>query len=368
VVHRGQISKTRSVAKIIVTTAAAAALTLTATAASALAGNASGPDGSLSGIATLTSVACPTATACVTVGYGGTNDTTGMSAAIDAATGTATAWSGGLDNESLNAVACAAKATTCLAVANDGVATVNVATGAMTLTATPKPPKNGIMAMGAIACASAKICYAVGFQGPFSNSNAIIMRLSGTGKLVKKTINTGTGSAAIWCPTTTRCLLSDYKAPVQSIQVLTNGAVTSSTPLPAGTSLQAIRCYKADLCYALAGNTGSSPEETDQLFPLNPTTGVAGSVITIPDFSGDSLTCISATTCLVVGFTNPGTSAKPAVVAVTSGTLGTPANYPGDSLSSIACATASRCYAVGLGKTSAIVDKVKSDRTGTIGS
>jgi hypothetical protein len=354
-VNRGQFSKNRRVAEIIATTAAAAALTLTATSASA-----AGINGTVSGVNTLVSIACPTAKACVSVGIGGTDDNIGKSAIVHTATGKAKPWSGGLTDDALNAVACAAKATTCLTVADDAVATVKVATGAMNVTAVPKAPTGGIVAMGAIACASTKTCYAVGFQGTPGSSQAILVRLSGAGKLVKKTVHSGTGSGTITCPTTARCLLTDYQSPLTSIQVLTGGKIGTSNPMPTDTYVQSMSCFKASLCYALGGNTQSSPEVTDELFPVNPTTGAPGTMATISGFSGTSITCISATVCLVAGFTGLGATAKPAVVVVTSGTPGTPTNYSGQSLSGIGCATATACYAVGQTSGHAIVDKVSS--------
>ena len=353
--NRGQFSKNRRVAEIIAVTAASAALTLTAASASA-----AGINGTVSGIGALYSIACPTAKACVSVGLGGTDDNIGKSAIVHTATGKTKPWSGGLTDDPLNAVACVAKATTCLTVADDAVATVKVGTGAMVVTAVPTAPPDGIVALGAIACASAKACYAVGFQGTEASSQAILLHLTGAGALVKTTVNTGTGSGAITCPAATRCLLTDYQSPLTSIQVLSKGKIGTSTTMPPDTYVQALSCYKASLCYALAGNSTSSPEATNELFPLNPTTGAPGTMATMSGFSGDGLTCMSATVCLVSGFTGSGATAKPAVVVVTNGIPGTPTTYPGQSLSGIGCATATRCYSVGESNGHAIVDKVSS--------
>jgi hypothetical protein len=191
-------------------------------------------------------------------------------------------------------------------------------------------------------------------------SSAVVFHLSAAGKVVHKTTGTGKGIGTIACPATTRCLISDNETSGLAIQLLNNGKLGKSSPLPADTYIQRIACYKASLCYALGGNSTSSPETTNELFPVNPTTGAPGSMITLPGFSGTGMTCISAATCLIVGFTGSGATAKPVVMTVTNGSPGTPAGYPGDSLSSIACATASRCYAAGQSGGSAIVDKVAS--------
>ncbi len=83
-------------------------------------------------------------------------------------------------------------------------------------------------------------------------------------------------------------------------------------------------------------------------------------------FSGgtgaNEISCISATTCLVVGYTGSGSTAKDAVVAVVNGKPGAPTHYSGTDFpfDSVGCASASRCYAVGSSSTGAVVIKVKS--------
>ncbi|HEY2575977.1 MAG TPA: hypothetical protein VGI74_06685 [Streptosporangiaceae bacterium] len=338
------------------------ALTLTAVllptaVASAAAGGVFTP---VSGVNSLDSITCPTAKTCVAVGLGGSSGSTGKSVIVAAATGKATTWSGGLTNDPLNAVACHTAATTCLSVADDAVATVAVSTGAMKVTAVPKPPAGGIMALGTIACATAKSCYAAGFQGIRPTTHAVLLHLSGAGKIIKKTVVTGTGIAAIACPASTGCLFTDSKSPVESLQMVSNGHISTVATFPADTFVQSIKCFQASLCYALGGNGTSNPELTNELFPLNPTTGAIGSVIKLSGggFSGTGLACASATKCLVAGFNGSGANAKPAVVTVTSGKPGSPVNFPGEVFSAVGCATASLCYATGLASTGAIIEKV----------
>ncbi|HEV8064713.1 MAG TPA: hypothetical protein VGP46_07770, partial [Acidimicrobiales bacterium] len=147
----------------------------------------------VAGLTNLSSIACPTAGACVSVGLGGSEDQYGRSAIVTVSSGAVKLWSGGLLNQSPNAVGCAPKATTCLMVADDAVATVNVSTGAMKVTAVPKRPTNGIVAVSAIACASATTCYAVGFEGTPSASQAIVLTLTSAGKVRSKETGTGRG-------------------------------------------------------------------------------------------------------------------------------------------------------------------------------
>jgi hypothetical protein len=312
------------------------------------------------GLGSLSGVACPTASACVSVGAD--DNFNGKSAVINAATGAAKVWSGDVANAPMNAVACASKKS-CVAVADDTVASVAVSSGAMKVTATPKPPASGIVALGAIACAGTKACYAVGFEGTEAASTATVVHLSPAGKLLATKKNSGKGIAAIACPSATLCLMGENYSTGLVIQLLNNGSFGTSHPMPANTYIQAISCFKASLCYALGGNGTASPEVTDELFPLNPATGAVGTMAKIGGgFHGTSLSCLSASTCLAAGFTEPGSTAKDAVVAVVNGKPGTPKNYPGSDFgfASVACASASRCYAVGSSSSGAVVVKVKS--------
>jgi hypothetical protein len=312
------------------------------------------------GVNSLNGVTCPTASTCVSVGSD--NSFNGKSAIINAATGAVKAWSGDLANDSMNAVACAGTKS-CVAVSDDAVASVTVSSGAMKVTATPPPPTNGIVALGKIACASTTRCYAVGFEGSPAAGTAILVSLSAGGKLLATKTNSGKGIGAIACPSATLCLMSENYSTGLVIQLLNSGKFGAKRSLPANTYIQAISCFKASLCYALGGNSTSSPPVTNELFPLNPATGAVGTMATIGGgFSGTSLSCLSATTCLAAGFTGSGATAKDAVVAVVSGKPGIPRHYPGTNFgfANVACASASRCYAVGSSSSGAVVIKVKS--------
>jgi hypothetical protein len=316
----------------------------------------------VAGVASLSGITCPTATACVAVGAD--SSLNGKSAVINAATGAVKAWSGDLASAPLNAVVCATT-TSCVTVADDTVASVKVSTGAMKVTATPPPPSGGIVAMGAVACAGTTKCYAVGFQGSPSNGTAIVVTLSPAGKLLADKTITGHGSSAIACPTSTRCLMSVYTGTQELIEQLNSGTVGTSHAMPANTYVQAISCYKASLCYALGGNSTASPAITDELFPLNPKTGAIGTMVTVSGFHGASLTCLSASTCVLAGFTEPGSVTTPAAVVVANGKPGTITNYPVKNVSfadftSVACASTSACYAAGTTSSGGIVTKVKS--------
>jgi hypothetical protein len=172
---------------------------------------------------------------------------------------------------------------------------------------------------------------------------------------------------AIACPSSSLCLMSDASPAGVSIQLLKDGKPGTSKPLPASTYVEAISCFKASLCYALGGNSKLSPSPIDELFPLNPKTGAIGTMATIGGgFSAgtgaNGIRCLSATTCLVAGYTGSGSTAKPAMVVVSNGKPGAPVNYKGSDFpfDSVGCASDSRCYAVGSSSTGAVVVKVKS--------
>jgi hypothetical protein len=77
-------------------------------------------------------------------------------------------------------------------------------------------------------------------------------------------------------------------------------------------------------------------------------------------FSGISMTCISASRCLVAGFRSTASGGQSELVVVNHRKPGKPVRYPGLNLSSAACASATRCYGVGLQKSGAFVEKIKA--------
>jgi hypothetical protein len=169
--------------------------------------------------------------------------------------------------------------------------------------------------------------------------------LSSAGKLLAKRTGLGTGVSSIACPSGTLCLMADHRTTGEVIQLLNNGRFGGSHALPANTFIQSVRCFGASPCYALGGSTTSSPEVANELFPVNPATGVPGSPVTPSGFDGIGMTCISATKCRIAGFITP--AFTPSVLNVVSGQPGTPVSEPESSLGSIACATTSLCYTVG---------------------
>jgi hypothetical protein len=339
--------------------AAAGVVTLAAVLPAAQAGAVESP-GVIRSLDVLSTLACPTSTSCVSTGSDTNGD--GKGAVITAATGAVKVWHGSLaDFEEPNAVSCPPGAKKCLFVADNAVGTLTIATGALKVTATPAPPpQGGIVALNSVACP--KSCYAVGFEGTHTDSNAVLLHLSAAGKILSDTADTGTGSGAIACPTASLCFMTDYVSPTTSLQVVKKGVIGASHAFPADIGVQGLNCFGSSVCYAFGGNTTASPELINELFPVNPKTGSIGTAITIGgDFSATTYSggtdCISATTCLVAGFTDSG-SQRAALATVTSGTAGSPVNYTGEFFDAAACATATECYGVGGTSAGAIVDAV----------
>jgi hypothetical protein len=309
----------------------------------------------VTGVAALNDIACPSSRTCVAVGLN--EQVNGKSAIIAAATGKVRPWPGKLKALALEAVACPDKSR-CLTVADDAVASVSTSTGAMKVTAVPKAPANGIMAIGGIACAGSGNCYAVGYQGTGAKQQAIVVHLSAAGKLLKVMIDSGNGISAIACPTSKLCLLAKHSGDKQTIQLLASGRFAASRSFPANTFIQQIACYQAKICFALGG-TFTGQGLANELFPLSPKTGAIGHAVAMGSFNGNGMACASSTRCLVVGFISSGTTTKPGLVTVAGGKAGHPATFgpPGDGFSSIGCATASACYAAGLSRTGAVIAK-----------
>jgi hypothetical protein len=313
----------------------------------------------VSGVPSLTAITCPTATACVAVGAN-VDTNTGKGVAINAATGGAKAWSGGLAGVDPQSVACPGK-TTCLAVGFDVIASIKVSGAAMKVTGKVALPKNGIVAVGAIACAGSKACYAVGFEGTEAASKALLIKLSAAGKIQKTTTTSGTGLAAIACPSSTTCFVAEHTKTSELIVPLKNGRLGKGVKLPSGTYVQEMSCYSDKLCYALAGKVSGNTGRTDEMIPLNARTGKPGKAVGLGNFNGDGVACYSSSQCVTVGFTGTGSSAVAAWVVVSKGKAGKAVHDSSLSevFSAVGCATAKRCYGVApASATTSVVVKV----------
>jgi len=187
-------------------------------------------------------------------------------------------------------------------------------------------------------------------------SQALVVHLSANGALLGTTKSSSRGIGAIACSTSTICMMAvaNGTAP-EKMQLLSSGHFGTTHTLPANTYVQAMSCYKAALCYALAGTKSSGL--SDELFSLNPKTGAVGTMITLSGLHGNAIACSSATECQVLGFKLSGAVATSGVIAVSHGKAGAFKDYP-DSLSDIACPTATLCYAVGTSSGRSVIDRI----------
>jgi hypothetical protein len=296
-------------------------------------------------------VACPTSRTCVAVGLDDLFD--GKSAVVTTANGAVRAWPGSLALDAMHTVACPGTST-CLAVSSGAVATVNASTGAMKVTEKLKPPSGGIVALTDVACASSTSCYAVGFKGAGPSSRAIVVHLSAAGKQLGLDPGVGTAISAIACPSATLCIVSAHLHSGREVtELIAGGILAAGYNFPAATFVERLACYQAKVCYALGGKSTSGIHLANELFPISasagPRSGAVGKAVKIAGFSGTGMACVSATKCLIVGFTGVGPRARAAVVTVSHGRPGKPARLgPAKAvLANVACASATVCYAVG---------------------
>lgn len=298
------------------------------------------PSGKVAGLANLNAIACPTTTRCVATGTAGGLTSQGVS--VDVATGAATVSSATTDF--LDAVACAT-ASACVAVADDATVRVAVATGATTLVRTLTAPTDEIDALSSIACPTASSCYAAGFQGTELHSRAFLVHVAATGAVLGSSTTSSTGFGAIACPTATLCLLAAADgAKPEGIQLLDDGHLGAIHLLAAKTYVQALACFKATACFALAGKVSGSPK-ADEVISLDPTTGAIETTSVIAGtFSGTGMACATAEECIVVGYTAP---LKPAIDVVTKGKAAKVTAVGGVGLAGVACTAAGVCLAVG---------------------
>jgi len=304
-------------------------------------------------VGSLNAIACPTSTDCIAVG----SDTNlnGKSSVVHTANAVASVWPGTLLSHPLAAVACAIP-TDCVAVAVGATVRVTVASGASSLAGALHPPSGQIAPLGSVACPNPTECFAVGFEGTEGHSKALLAHLSASGAILGTTLEgTRSGFAGIVCPTSTLCLLAAANLThPEMVQMLVNGHLGGGHLLAPSTYIQALACYKAVACYALAGRT--TAQKTDLLYPISPTTGAIGAARTIGGgFSGDGIACPTANQCLVVGFNG---ARKPAVVIATRGAPSGPRAVAGTGLSGIGCTEAGACFGVGQDSAVGLVERV----------
>jgi hypothetical protein len=189
----------------------------------------------------------------------------------------------------------------------------------------------------------------------------VIVKLSSTGAVVAKIFASGSGIAAIACSSSTVCPIGLANRGLgEWVQLLDNGTLGARQWFPAGMGVQAMACYQAALCYALAFHSSGKANNAPIVYsvvPVNPETGVPGRPVLIgARFRRDNITCAGPTECLVGGFTGVGSLGVSAAAVVSPGKPVKIRRYPTvESIAALACATPAACYAVGLGTRGAAV-------------
>lgn len=308
-------------------------------------------------MSSFSAIACPTPTRCVGVGSNNSGNGYGSAATIYVASATGVVGAGMLPNDTLFSVACGVP-TVCVGAAENATVRVDVATGAISLVTTLHAPAGSITSMSDIACPNSSECFGVGFQGPYRTAKGFIARFSVTGSLISTThVATASGLGGIACPTTTQCIVSvAARTNPEKIELLQNGKLGAAHVMPAGIYVQRLACYRATVCYALAGRVSKGTERTNLIYDINPVTGaIDASHVIAGGFSGNDIACANATRCIVVGEM----SLKSAIDTVTLGVPSAPHLLGSVSLSGVACADPTNtCIGVGQNGASAALEKV----------
>jgi hypothetical protein len=297
-------------------------------------------------------ITCPTATTCLA---GGSNSSSGaVIVVINGATGSATPAGTDASMNTVGGIACVT-ATQCVAVGAVGDAVPvngsNGATGANhAITSEPIP------IFYTVACPTAGACYGGGTHvvSP-SNHESTLTHLSPTG--VPGATSTGQASSleSLACVSASRCYAAIASPSGGAVEVISNGAVSKSFPLPFDGF--AITCSQAASC-EVAGSNGSTA--TAYAATVNPVTGKPGPAHAISGMTQvGGLACATSTECFVVGFLRGSSAITSAVSDVENGTPQAARKAPGIELSGVACPTATTCWAIGQNSTSGIVVPVQ---------
>ena len=255
--------------------------------------------------------------------------------------------------------------TTCLGLgfagSTEAITYISTRTGAEKVTA--KLPTADQYSLSDIACPSSQYCWvdgnsaAPGVQIP---TWALLMKVSPTGKILKRTVDKGYQQyAPVTCESSTTCLIGreTRKFDYQSM-TLVNGKFGMPHAYPANYLPVGASCYSNKYCYGV-GVSGDT-QERQEAVPLNPKTGAPGRAVRLPFTSSTSLgnaeaiACYSTTQCVVVGAIPVGTGAsqttEAAYVIITKGKVGKPvvaSKNLASAFGSVSCASAKECYAVG---------------------
>ncbi len=245
--------------------------------------------------------------------------------------------------------------------------------GAVVDTATVvSSPDDGTFAqrLTSVSCVSASNCVAVGSAGSFQVSTTLAMAWNGTAWSTMSTPNNGSNELlSVSCVSASSCVaVGGAGTPFSgtTLAMVWDGsawsAVSSPSPSPGSNNkLMSVSCTSASNCVAV-GFSGMMNQETTLAMVWD---GSAWSVVSSPNpgtgFVGNklnSVTCLSASSCVAVGSTSQGGLGQTLVMSWDGSTwsvVSSPnASGTNDELRSVSCASASDCVAVGYTRTTPV--------------
>jgi hypothetical protein len=237
---------------------------------------------------------------------------------------------------------------------------------AWAVAATPAPADYYGQALQGVACPSATACYAVGTYFKGSGQEVTIAEYWNGKTWATQTTPSGTPKD-LWgvsCSSTSSCLAVGYYSKGASNELALaedwNGKVWGSQTAPdpkgsQGTYLSTISCVSAKACAAVGNYQGSSGLLGASEIWNGKTWAVAA---TPAPASGDSdtlntVSCISATACTAVGFSQDSAGNNTVIVESWNGkswaaeTAVEPTSATSATLQGISCASATACMATG---------------------
>ena len=320
----------------------------------------------------LLGVACPTASACFSVGSFDTvsterpliqqwNGTNWTNLAVTLPTGATFS--------SLSSAGCAS-ATSCWAGGTYSTSTTqktllehwNSTSWAPATSGNPTGALSGVLS--GIACPTATTCFATGSYDTSSATKTLIERLTGTTGTVITSPSVGTFSTlgGVSCPGATTCFAVGQIVGTSGTTLIErwNGTSFSTMTSPNApgaldSALNGVACISTASCFAVGGSD-TSVAVTALIEHWNNTSWTVGSsaALTGATFTSlKSISCPSTTLCVAVGTYLNGLLTK-GFAALWNGTTWTPstlaaapAGATNTSLSSVTCVSTTSCFAVG---------------------
>ena len=238
--------------------------------------------------------------------------------------------------------------------------------GAVVDTATVvSSPDDGTFAqrLTSVSCVSASNCVAVGSAGSFQVSTTLAMAWNGTEWSTMSTPNNGSNELlSVSCVSASSCVaVGGAGTPFSgtTLAMVWNGstwsAVSSPSPSPGSNNkLMSVSCTSASNCVAV-GFSGMMNQETTLAMVWD---GSEWSIVSSPNpgtgFVGNklnSVTCLSASSCVAVGSTSQGGLGQTLVMSWDGSTwsvVSSPnSGQSGNALNSVSCVSATNCVAAG---------------------